>query len=118
MSSINLKDLFFNFSGQIDRKAFWVGVGGTIAASVVVQVTVLATVNSSDAELVALIASCLFIYPVLAICAKRNRDRGHSIWWLLMLLVPIASLVWMVIDLGLRPGAEEDHNVPSVAVTA
>ena len=112
MTNINFKNLYFSFQGRIDRQKFWIGMGGIFAASAVVQASVFVAVNSSDAELVGLLASFLFFIPTMAVCAKRNRDRGQSMFWLLVLTLPIAGLIWMVIDLGMRPARDsvQPHN--------
>ncbi len=115
MSKINFKDLYFNFQGRIGRKSFWIGLGGIVVASAVIQSGVFAAVNSSDAELAALVAVIPFIIPALALYTKRIRDRALSQWWLLMLAVPIAGLIWMIFDLGMRPGRNESANTELMA---
>lgn len=117
MPSIDFKTLFTSFNGRIDRKLFWVGLASVAAATAVVQAGIFATFNSSDAELAALVAVAPFIVPLLAICAKRIRDRGLSTWWLLIMGLPVGNLIWMVADLGMRPGFDEAAAAPANPAT-
>ncbi len=108
MSNINWISLYTSFSGRIDRMTFWIGVAGLVVAGAILQGTVFSVVNASDAEIVALVSSLVFVYPALAVYAKRCHDRGKSAWWLLMLVVPLAGFVWLIVDLGVLEG---DGNV-------
>ena len=63
----------------------------------------MAVVDHSDLE----VASIPFIYPALAVYAKRCHDRGESALWLLMLIVPIIDLVWFICELSLQPAIDE-----------
>lgn len=105
-TGIDWKRLFTSFSGRIGRKSFWAGFAVIFAASMLVQAGVFAAVNASDAALVAAISSVIFIYPALAVYAKRCHDRGRSAWWLLILFVPVVGVVWLIWELGVQPGTE------------
>lgn len=117
MTNINFKNLFFEFKGRIDRQMFWVGIGGIFVASAITQAAIFASVNASDAELVAMLSGLLFIFPLLAVSAKRNRDRGQSMYWLLIIAAPIAGFIWMVVDLGMRP-ARDETQIQTAKATA
>jgi len=118
MSTINLKSLYFSYNGRIGRKPFWIGLGGIVAAASVVQAGIFVSVNSSDVMLASLIAIIPFVVPAFALYVKRARDRGLSLWWLLMLAVPVGGLIWMVFDLGMRPGCNEGDTLAPVAAAA
>ena len=105
--TIDWARLFTSFSGRIGRRTFWIGFAILVAASLAVQFALVAVVNHSDLEVASIVASIPFIYPALAVYAKRCHDRGKSAWWLLMLIVPIAGIVWFVYELGLQPAIEE-----------
>ena len=87
---------------------------GLAAAVAVVQAGIFASFNSADAALAALVAVVPFIVPLLAICAKRIRDRGLSMWWLLIVGLPVGNLIWVVADLGMRPGFDETLSSPTI----
>jgi uncharacterized membrane protein YhaH (DUF805 family) len=52
------------------------------------------------------ILSLVFLYPILAIYAKRWHDRDKSGWWSLIALVPIIGGIWIFIELGCLRGAD------------
>ena len=53
-----------------------------------------------------IIVSLLFLYPALAVYAKRWHDRGKSGWWTLIGLVPIIGGIWLLVELGFLRGTE------------
>ncbi len=117
-NGIDWKRLFTSFSGRIDRKAFWIGFGVMAAVSMAVQFVLFSVVNASDFEVASIVATVPFIYPALAVYAKRCHDRGKSAWWLLMLIVPIVGFVWLVFELGTQPSVDTDMHEDAVAASA
>ncbi len=106
---INWKSLFTCFEGRIDRKTFWIGFGFVSVASAILQAIVFSVVNYSDAELVSLVASVTFAYPLLAVGAKRCHDRNKSgLWQVIYVLQPV-GFIWMVYELGYMPSIDEDN---------
>jgi len=108
-SRIDWARLFTSFNGRIDRTAFWIGFAILFAAGAAVQAGVFMAVNGSDVEIASLVASAAFIYPALALYAKRCHDRGKSAWWLVVLIVPVFNIVWLVWELGLQPSVETEE---------
>ncbi len=106
---VNWKSLFSSFNGRIGRKAFWIGIGIIAAASVAVQAVVFSVVNYSDVEMASMVASLLFVYPLLAVGAKRCHDRNKSGWWQIILIFPLIGAIWMIYELGILP-TENDGN--------
>ena len=53
-----------------------------------------------------LIVYVIFLYPWLALYAKRWHDRGKSGWWSLIVLVPILGAIWILVELGFLRGTE------------
>lgn len=115
MSSINLPNLFLSYQGKIGRKEFWIGIVSIVAVSLFLQTVIYSAVNYSDAQLVALLSTVIFVYPGFAIYVKRCRDRGLSLWWLLMIIVPIVGLIWVVLNLGMRQGIADMSTVDTAA---
>ena len=107
-SNIDWVRLFTSFRGRIPRSTFWIGFAILVAVSAAVQFGVFAAVNASDLEVAMIVAAVPFVYPALALYAKRCHDRGKSAWWLLMLAVPIAGFVWLVYELGMQPSVAPD----------
>jgi uncharacterized membrane protein YhaH (DUF805 family) len=52
------------------------------------------------------IVMLVFLYPTLAVYAKRWHDRGKSGWWTLILLIPIIGPLWALIECGFLRGTE------------
>lgn len=46
-------------------------------------------------------------YSGLAIAAKRLRDRGQSLWWLLLTLIPLVGSLWWLVNLGILEGRDD-----------
>ena len=96
---MNWKNLLFSFEGRVGRGPYWmffvvmlVVFGGLAALSM------MAMLNAEDpssaggmASLPMTIAMLLFIWPALAIQAKRWHDVDKSAWWILIGLVPVVG---------------------------
>ena len=46
----------------------------------------------------------------ICVAAKRSHDRDRSGWFQLIALVPVAGLIWLVIELGFREGTAGDNR--------
>ena len=119
------KYLFTSFEGRISRQPFWLSLLALIIIEWIVMI-VLGMVfgismmggmdPSMDPEAVAsaamtgmipiFIISLLFLYPALAIYAKRWHDRGKSGWWTLICLVPLIGGIWILVECGFLSGTE------------
>jgi len=53
-----------------------------------------------DSIPVFLILSSVLIWPALALHVKRWHDRNKSGWWVLINLVPVAGIIWAIIEIG------------------
>ena len=101
------KSLLFSFEGRVGRGAYW----GLVVVSVVLfgglgAFSVMSALNSPDpaaagggVSIAMMIASLLFLWPALAIQAKRWHDVDKSAWWILINLVPaVGGLVALVFN--------------------
>jgi len=109
---VDWKSLLFSFEGRVGRGAYW----GLVVVSVVLfgglgAFSVMSALNSSDpaaagggVSVAMMIASLLFLWPALAIQAKRWHDVDKSAWWILINLVPaVGGLIALVFN-GLVAG--------------
>ncbi len=119
------KYLLTSFEGRINRQPFWLSILALIVAQWIIMiilgmlfgVSMMGGMDPSMAPEEAaamatrgmtplIIVSLLFLYPALAIYAKRWHDRGKSGWWTLIGLVPLIGAVWILVELGFLRGTE------------
>jgi uncharacterized membrane protein YhaH (DUF805 family) len=103
----------FSFRGRLRRSDFWlfsalVFAAMVTSAGVAGELLGVDIANPMDprAILIQLSAIALFMWPNLAVCAKRLHDRGQSGWWILISFLPVIGNVWMVVNLGVMRGDE------------
>lgn len=104
--------LFTSLEGRIGRAGYWLGV---IPISVIMTVAVLIDAAQGRLSLAGVgpvsgIATLLFIYPSIAIYAKRWHDRDKSGWWTLIAFVPLIGGLWMLVELGFLRGTDGDNR--------
>jgi uncharacterized membrane protein YhaH (DUF805 family) len=105
--TVNWKSLLFSFEGRVGRGAYW----GLVVASLVLfgvlgGASVMSMLNASDPaaasggmSMATMVAGLLFLWPALAIQAKRWHDVDKSAWWILINLVPaVGGLVALVFN--------------------
>lgn len=108
------KTLLFSFEGRVGRGAYW----GLVLASIVLFggltawsfYSLLSSPDPSQggglASILTLVLGLAFIWPALAIQAKRWHDVDKSGWWILINLVPaVGGLIALVFN-GFLPGTE------------
>jgi uncharacterized membrane protein YhaH (DUF805 family) len=122
-------NLFTSFQGRISRQPFWLGVLALMIVQWVVMLVLgsvlgISMMGGMDASLTPeqqmaqgmsgmvplLIISLVFLYPALAIYAKRWHDRNKSGWWTLILIVPIIGFVWFLVECGFLRGTEGSND--------
>ena len=96
---MNWKSLLFSFEGRVGRSAYW----GLVVVSLVLfgglsLVGVMGAMNASDPaaagggmSVAMVVLSLAFLWPALAIQAKRWHDVDKSAWWILINLVPVVG---------------------------
>ena len=119
------KYLFTSFEGRINRKPFWLSLLALVVVEWIVILVfgmILGTSmmgsfdpnmppdEAASAAMKAMIpfwiVGLLFLYPALAIYAKRWHDRGKSGWWTLIILVPLIGSIWFLVECGFLRGTE------------
>lgn len=120
------KTLLFSFEGRVGRGAYW----GLFVASIVLfggltGLSVMSVLNSPDPanagsgySVVTVIASLVFLWPALAIQAKRWHDVDKSAWWILINLVPVVGgLIALVFNgfIAGTPAANRFGPAPAAA---
>lgn len=125
-----MSDLLFSFSGRINRQPFWLSLIVIALVQVVlyfaigimfgadVQETTTATSYSAEIDLstmnplglgLTILVSLIFLWPGLAIHAKRWHDRGKSAWWILIVLIPVVGGIWALVETGFLRGTVGDN---------
>jgi uncharacterized membrane protein YhaH (DUF805 family) len=110
--------------GRINRQNWWLGllvlsVAYWIFANIIGLIVggrIVAGLNPGNPQFLgqaigALVAplvvlTAVFLWPTLAICAKRWHDREKSGWWTLIMLIPVVGLIWIAVELGFLRGTE------------
>jgi uncharacterized membrane protein YhaH (DUF805 family) len=119
------KYLLTSFEGRISRQPFWLSILALIIVQWIVMIILSMVLGISmmggmdpnmnpeaaaSAEMTGMmpliIISLIFVYPALAIYAKRWHDRGKSGWWTLIGLVPVIGGIWLLVELGFLRGTE------------
>jgi uncharacterized membrane protein YhaH (DUF805 family) len=116
--------LFTSFEGRINRQKWWLGLIVLVIIQWIFYIVIgmifgggmMINLNPEDPEAVRqamgalmiplLILILIFLWPTLAIYAKRWHDRGKSGWWTLIILIPLIGPIWSLVELGFLRGSE------------
>ena len=123
------KYLFTSFEGRINRKPFWLSVLALVIVEWILMLVLGVALGTSmmgsidpnmapeEAAAMAtkgmipiLIVGLVFLYPALAIYAKRWHDRGKSGWWTLIILVPLIGSIWFLVECGFLRGTDGSNQ--------
>ena len=102
---MSLTQLYLGIRGRIPRRTYWLhGVLSLLLLGVVVNgLLVIARVDDDTAGKLVNLA---FLWPLIAVSAKRQHDFNFSAWWTLIHFVPVVgSLILLVVD-GIMPGTQ------------
>ena len=89
--------LYLSLDGRIGRQAYWFAGLILAAFSLIINLVF-------DRIVIGYVIDIALIYPSVCITGKRFHDRGKSAWWCLIGLVPLAGLIWVLIDAGILEG--------------
>lgn len=116
--------LFTSFEGRINRQKWWLGLIVLLIAQWIVYFILMMFLGTSMMETMEggdpaaietmssgmitamAVATLIFLWPGLALYAKRWHDRGKSGWWTLILIVPIIGPIWALVECGFLRGTE------------
>jgi len=116
--------LFTSFEGRINRQKWWLGLIILMIIQWIFYIVVamifdggmMVSVDPENPESVRqamgalmiplFILILVFLWPTLAIYAKRWHDRGKSGWWTLIILIPFIGPIWGLVELGFLRGTE------------
>ena len=82
----------FSFKGRLNRKPYII-FGFIVNALYLAIMFMTVTYDKHSREILEVIFALVFIWPVLAIQAKRWHDIDRSAWWILISFVPIIGPV-------------------------
>jgi len=116
--------LFTSFDGRIGRQQWWLGIIALLVVEWIVLIvlgmlfgtSMVTTMDPNNPEAAAqavgamslpmIIVGLVFLWPALALYAKRWHDRGKSGWWTLIGFIPIIGWIWILVELGFLAGTE------------
>ena len=100
---LSLFQLYVGLRGRIPRRTYWLhGVLSLLLLGIVVNG--LLDIANVDNDTAAKLVNLVFLWPLIAVSAKRQHDFNFSAWWALVHFVPaVGSLILLVVD-GAMPG--------------
>jgi uncharacterized membrane protein YhaH (DUF805 family) len=116
--------LFTSFDGRINRQKWWLGLLALVVIQWIVFIVIgmifgggmMTGMDPSNPEAAAramgvmsiplVILVLVFLWPTLALYAKRWHDRDKSGWWTLIGLIPVIGAIWILVELGFLRGTE------------
>lgn len=108
---MNIPWLLFNFDGRIGRLSYWMGqllliVAGFATLAVIANLFRFSTSGVTFVVFAFLILLFIILLTVmnLAIASKRLHDRNKSLFWFLIIFIPIIGPLWMTIEMGFLSG--------------
>ncbi len=129
---MTLWQTLFGFNGRIGRMTFWLSALAVVLIDLSVVVLVSGWVHSAfladgaphrpdgsvvGVGLVLLLVAVISIWAALALKVKRCHDRGRSGWWIALALTGIGVL-WLLYELGFRPGVQRRNRFGEAAGAA
>ena len=100
---MSLVQLYGGLKGRIPRRTYWLhGVLSLLLLGVAVNA--LLVIANVDNETSGKLVNLVFLWPLIAVSAKRQHDFNFSGWWALIHFVPgVGSLLLLAVD-GSVPG--------------
>lgn len=113
---MNIVWLLFSFDGRISRQPYWLFFSASIAL-VLIPEFIFFGVDTEAADTFVNIASLVFLWPALAVQAKRWHDRDKSAWWILINFIPFIGPLWALVENGFLAGTAEENRFGSNPLT-
>ena len=100
---LTLAQLYLGVRGRIARRTYWLhGVLSLLLLGIVVNA--LLAIANVDNDTAGKLVNLVFLWPLIAVSAKRQHDFDFSAWWALIHFIPgVGSLVLLLVD-GSVPG--------------
>ena len=99
----------FSFEGRINRAKWWFMflLGKVIGVTIGVSVFAIfySILGATPLSIVPVLLGVVgYLWPLLAVSAKRWHDHNKSAWWVLIQLIPGIGAVWAIVELGCLKG--------------
>ena len=100
---MSLAQLYVGIRGRIPRRTYWLhGVLSLLLMGVVVNA--LLAIARVDEDTSGKLVNLVFLWPLIAVSAKRQHDFNFSAWWALVHFIPaVGSIILIIVD-GMLPG--------------
>ena len=100
---MSLAQLYLGIRGRIPRRTYWLhGVLALLVLGIVVNG--LLAIARIDEDTSGKLVNLVFLWPLIAVSAKRQHDFNISAWWVLIHFVPVVGSIILIIVDGLMPG--------------
>ena len=100
---MSLAQLYLGIAGRIPRRTYWLhGVLSLLLLGVVVNG--LLAIARIDDDTAGKLVNLAFLWPLIAVSAKRQHDFNFSAWWVLIHFVPVVGSIILIIVDGMLPG--------------
>ena len=107
---------YFSLKGRISRLAYWAYfilppvIAGAMAAIIVYYFKISPTPETKS--LIETVVTLLFLWPSIAVQAKRWHDLNKSGWWVLINLIPIVGIL-VFLGIGFFRGTRGNNRFGS-----
>lgn len=105
---MTFSQLYFSLEGRISRSTFWLKL--ILPLTIILYAFLFIDIALEAEGVIYIIAALVLLWPNIAAGVKRLHDRNKSAWWLLITLIPIAGVIWYLIDVGILKGTEGDNQ--------
>jgi uncharacterized membrane protein YhaH (DUF805 family) len=85
---IDWKYLFTSFEGRINRKPYWIGALGILAAALIVNLAGWSVLGDAMFGAPVFIVQLVALYPAAALLVKRLHDRNRPTYFVYFYVVP------------------------------
>jgi uncharacterized membrane protein YhaH (DUF805 family) len=100
---LSLAQLYLGLRGRIPRRTYWLhGVLSLLLLGIVVNA--LLAIANIDNDTAGKLVNLAFLWPLIAVSAKRQHDFDFSAWWVLIHFVPVVGSILLIVVDGVLPG--------------